>query len=110
MLAQAFTEVVSGFSRFQEAISALEVELRETRATIAALQERIRTLEETSAADGIDVELIDRILDNYDLEAKIETIVDDRIDSALDMRLDDAIESALSGREIEVTLSGSATL
>lgn len=107
----AFSQLLeAGVAGLVDAITSLENELRETRHTVVSLQERIRILEETVEADGIDVELIDKILDNYDLEAKIETIVDDRIDSALDMRLDDAIESALSGREIEVTLSGSATL
>ena len=104
----AFSQLLeAGVAGLVDAITSLENELRETRHTVVSLQERIRMLEES---DGVDVELIDRILDNYDLEAKIETIVDDRIDSALDMRLDDAIETALSGREIEVTLSGSATL
>ena len=51
---------------------------------------------------AVDVELIDRILENYDLESKI--------DSVLDMRLDDAIESALSGREVEINFNGSVTL
>ncbi len=107
MLAQAFTEVVSGLTRFQDAVSALEAELKATQQLVKTLEERIKGFEES---DGVDVELIDRILSNYDLESKIETIVEDKIESALDMRLDDAIESAMSGREVEINFNGTVTL
>jgi hypothetical protein len=110
MLAEAFQEIVMGLSRFKAAIADLEKEHKNTQETILSLQKRIQVLEETSAADGIDVELIDRILSNYDLESKIETIVEDKIESALDMRLDDAIESAMSGREVEINFNGTVTL
>jgi translation initiation factor 2B subunit (eIF-2B alpha/beta/delta family) len=92
----AFSQLLeAGVAGLVDAITSLENELRETRHTVVSLQERIRMLEETGSPTN---------------ESDLETLIDDRIDSALDMRLDDAIESALSGREIEVTLSGSATL
>lgn len=88
----AFSQLLeAGVAGLVDAITDLQKELRNTQDTVASLQERIRMLEDGNTAD-------------------LETLVDERIDSALDMRLDDAIESALSGREVEVTLSGSVTL
>ncbi len=89
MLADAFMEVVSGFSRFQEAVSALDAELKATRETVARLETRIREIENREPSHN---------------EADLEALIDDRIESALDMRLDDEIEARLSGREITVTL------
>ena len=99
----AFSQLLeAGVAGLVDAITSLENELKETREknlamvlALAGLEDRIRMLEETGSPTN---------------ESDLETLIDDRIDSALDMRLDDAIESALSGREIEVTLSGSATL
>jgi translation initiation factor 2B subunit (eIF-2B alpha/beta/delta family) len=92
----AFSQLLeAGVAGLVDAITSLENELRETRHTVVSLQERIRILEETGSQTS---------------EADLETLIDDRIDSALDMRLDEVIETALSGREIEVTLSGTVTL
>lgn len=99
---EIYTKAMVGLSGLVEVIMALEKELQETQQACQELErraerlgERIQTLEETSG---------------HGSEADLESLIDDRVESALDMRLDDAIESALSGREIEVTLSGSATL
>ena len=111
MLADAWQNVVMGLARYQDAISALEAELKATQQLVKTLEERINGFE---SADGIDVELIDRILENYDLEAKIEAVLEtntfdslleDKVREAVDSYdFDDAIESALSGREVTVTL------
>jgi hypothetical protein len=106
---EIYTKAVVGLSGLVDVIMALETEAKETRATIAALQERIRCLENTqehhkSVLEDLTMAGLPRN------DSDLETLIDDRVESALDMRLDDAIESALSGREIEVTLSGSVTL
>ena len=104
MLAEAFMEIVSGFSRFQDAVRALETELKTTQDTIVSLQERLRFLENTqdhhkSVLEDLTVAGIPRN------DADLETLIDDRIDSILEMRLDDEIESRLSGREIEAHIT-----
>jgi hypothetical protein len=111
MLADACTKAVVGLSALVDAIVSLEAEVKATRETVARLETRIREIE---ASDGIDVELIDKILENYDLAAKIEAVLEtntfdsmleDKVREAVDSYdFDDAIESALSGREITVTL------
>lgn len=98
MLAEAFSDIAMGLSRFKEAVSLLQKELVETRETVARLETRLALLEDKDfGAPKLD-------------ESDLETLIDDRIDSVLNMRLEDEIESALSGREVEVTLSGSVTL
>jgi multidrug efflux pump subunit AcrA (membrane-fusion protein) len=111
MLADAFMEVVSGFSRFQNAIAALEAELKATQQAVKALEARLEAFE---AADGIDVEVIDRILENYDLAAKVEAVLEthtfdgmleDKVREAIDAYdFCEDIDNALSGREVTVTL------
>jgi ASC-1-like (ASCH) protein len=111
MLADACTKAVVGLSALVDAISCLEAELKATQQLVKTLEARINEIE---ASDGIDVELIDKILENYDLEAKIEAVLEtntfdsmleDKVREAVDSYdFDDAIESALSGREITVTL------
>jgi hypothetical protein len=106
----AFSHLLeAGVTGLVEAVTALETELKETRQGIAALVERIHYLENTqrhhkSVLEDLTVAGIPRS------DADLETLIDDRIDSVLSMRLDDEIEDRLSGREIEVTLSGTVTL
>jgi translation initiation factor 2B subunit (eIF-2B alpha/beta/delta family) len=104
MLAAAFHDVVMGLSRFQDAVRALETELKTTQETVVSLQDRIRYLENTqdhhkSVLEDLTVAGIPRN------DADLETLIDDRIDSILEMRLDDEIESRLSGREIEAHIT-----
>jgi hypothetical protein len=109
MLADACTKAVVGLSALVDAIVSLEAELKATQETIVTLQDRIKYLENTQDHHR-------DVLENLTAtglpkgEDDLEALIDDRIDSVLDMRLEDAIDSALSGREIEVTLSGSVTL
>lgn len=93
MLADAFMEVVSGFSRFQNAIASLEAELKATQDLVKTLEARLEAFEDRPSVDE-----------------NIETLIEDKIDSFLDMRLDDEIESRLSGREVEINISGTVTL
>jgi uncharacterized protein YigA (DUF484 family) len=125
MLKQAFVEMVSGLSRFEEAVSYLEKELKETLDTIALLETKIRYLENTQqhhnsvledlTKNGIpnDDDSLDEKIRNV-VEVVIEDVLDDKVrdvvDCVLDEKVDDAVESALAGREIEVTLSGTVTL
>ena len=102
-----------GLSRFKAAISELEKELKASQETVLSLQDRIRYLENTQDHHRDVLENLTAAglpKSEADIESMIETMVDDRVDAVFDMRIDDAIESALSGREIEVTLSGSVTL
>lgn len=88
MLAEAFMEIVSGFSRFQDAVRALETELKATQDLVKTLEARLEAFEDRPSVDE-----------------NIETLIEDKIDSFLDMRLDDEIESRLSGREIEAHIT-----
>jgi len=107
----AFSQLLeAGVAGLVDAITSLENELRETKQAVAGLTERVHYLENAQNHHKSVLEDLTMAGIPKSFEADIETLIDDRIDSALDMRLDDAIESALSGREIEVTLSGSATL
>ena len=78
-MSEAYSKAVVGFAGLVDVISALEAELKATKALVESLDSRIQEL---SDRDGIE----------------LEDLIDERIDSAL------------SGREVEVTLSGSVTL
>ncbi len=78
-MSEAYSKAVVGFAGLVDVISALEAELKATKALVESLDARIQEL---SDRDGIE----------------LEDLIDERI------------ESALSGREVEVTLSGSVTL
>jgi hypothetical protein len=93
MLAEAFMEIVSGFSRFQDAVRALETELKATQDLVKTLEARLEAFEDRPSVDE-----------------NIETLIEDKIDSFLSMRLDDEIESRLSGREVDINISGTVTL
>ena len=122
-MSEAFSKAVIGFSGLVEVIAALQTELKETNRTIETLQERLRFLENTQdhhksvledlTANGLPEgrferldervsELEERCVQERDLEDRVAVMIDDRIE--------DAIDSALSGREVEVTLTGSVTL
>jgi hypothetical protein len=111
MLTDACTKAVVGLSALVDAIVSLETELKATQQLVKTLEERINGLE---AADGIDVELIDRILENYDLAAKVEAVLEthtfdgmleDKVREAIDAYdFCEDIDNALSGREVTVTL------
>jgi len=117
MLTDACTKAVVGLSALVDAIVSLETELKATQQAVKTLEARLEAFE---AADGVDVELIDRILENYDLAAKIEavletntfdTLLEDKVREAVDSYdFDDAIESAMSGREVEINFNGTVTL
>jgi FtsZ-binding cell division protein ZapB len=131
MLKQAFVEMVSGLSRFEEAVSYLEKELKETHDTIALLQAKISYLENTqqhhhSVLEDLTKNGIPSPLTEDDLDERIRDVtkividevfddvlddkVRDAVDLVLDDKVDDAVESALAGRMVEVTLSGNVTL
>ena len=122
-MSEAFSKAVIGFSGLVEVIAALQTELKETNRTIETLQERLRFLENTqdhhkSVLEDLTMnglpegrferldervsELEERCVQERDLEDRVAVMIDDRIE--------DAIDSALSGREVEVTLTGSVTL
>ena len=115
----AFSQLLeAGVAGLIDAVSALEAELKATKEDIAGLNERIRYLENTQkhhhsvledltlaglpTEEGFAERVIEAIKDDSTLE--------DMVDSMLDMKLDDAIESALSGREVDVNISGTITL
>jgi len=93
MLADAWQGVVMGLARYQEAIASLEAELKATQDLVKTLEARLEAFEDRPSVDE-----------------NIETLIEDKIDSFLDMRLDDEIESRLSGREVEINISGTVTL
>jgi len=78
-MSEAYSKAVVGFAGLVDVISALEAELRATKALVESLDARIQEL---SDRDGIE----------------LEDLIDERIDSAL------------SGREIEINMTGTATL
>lgn len=122
MLAECFSDAVMALSRFKEAFKDLEAELKNTQDTILSLQERIRFLENTQdhhksvledltmggTPEGRFERIEERIreLEEADHESEIE----DKIRDMLEDRVEDAVESALSGREVEVNISGTMTL
>ena len=93
MLVDACTKAVVGLSAFIEAISCLEAELKATQQLVRDLEARLGVIEDRPSVDE-----------------NIETLIEDKIDSFLDMRLDDEIESRLSGREVDINISGTVTL
>jgi hypothetical protein len=93
MLVDACTKAVVGLSAFIEAISCLEAELKATQQAVKTLEARLEAFEDQPSVDE-----------------NIETLIEDKIDSFLNMRLDDEIESRLSGREVDVNISGTITL
>ena len=78
-MSEAYSKAVVGFAGLVDVISALEAELKATKALVESLDARIQEL---SDRDGIE----------------LEDLIDERIDSAL------------SGREIEINMTGTATL
>jgi len=78
-MSEAYSKAVVGFAGLVDVISALEAELKATKALAESLDARIQEL---SDRDGIE----------------LEDLIDERIDSAL------------SGREIEINMTGTATL
>jgi phage shock protein A len=122
-MSEAYSKAVIGFTGLVEVIAALETELKETNRAVEALQARLALLENTQShhhsvledltANGLPEgrferldervsELEERCVQDRDLEDRVAVMIDDRIE--------DAIDSALSGREVEVTLTGSVTL
>ena len=93
MLVDACTKAVVGLSAFIEAISCLEAELKATQQLVRDLEARLGVIEDRPSVDE-----------------NIETLIEDKIDSILEMRLDDEIESRLSGREVDINISGTVTL
>jgi hypothetical protein len=93
MLASAWQDVVMGLARYQDAIASLEAELKATQDLVKTLEARLEAFE-----------------DRPSVGEDIETLIEDKIDSVLEMRLDDEIESRLSGREVDVNISGTITL
>ena len=122
-MSEAFSKAVIGFSGLVEVIAALQTELKETNRTIETLQERLRYLENTQdhhksvledlttngLPEGRFERLEERVRELEELCVQ-ERDLEDRVAVMIEDRIEDAIDSALSGREVEVTLTGSVTL
>lgn len=101
MISNAFQDIVTAFNRYQAAIAALENELSDSKATIDSLKARIEALEEHGATDSDMAERLDQLLETNTFDSLLEDKVREAVES---YDFDDVIESALSGREISVTL------
>ena len=101
MITNAFQDIVTAFSVYQRAIESLENELANTKTVIDSLKQRVSELEERGVTDSDMKDRIDMVLETNTF---IE-MLDDRVREAVDSYdFEDAIESALSGREITVSL------
>jgi phage shock protein A len=123
IVGEAFSKAVIGFSGLVDAISKLEEELAATKALVNSMDARIRYLENTQVhhksvledltATGLPEARFDRVEERVrELEERslLDSDLEDRVRDLIDSAVEDAVESALSGREVEVTLSGSVTL
>ena len=106
MLTDACTKAVVGLSALVDAIVSLEAELKATQQLVKTLETRLAMLEDRDFGESDLKERIDLLLETN----TFDSLVEDKVREMLEDRVEDAVESALSGREVEVTLSGSVTL
>ena len=108
-MTEAFSKAVLGFAGLVDVISALRTELDLTNRTIETLQERLRFLENTQDHHKSVLEdLTTAGISDDGFADRVRDVIRD--DSIIDDLIDDRIESALSGREIEISMTGTATL
>lgn len=113
----------AGVSGLVDAIAALEKELAASRELIEKLDTRIAYLENTQdhhksvledlTATGLPDARFDRVEERVrELEERsvLDSDLEDKVRDLIDGALEDAIDSALSGREIEINMTGTATL
>jgi hypothetical protein len=101
MINEAFSDMVRAFSRYQDAIAALETELASSKAVISDLESRLEKLEEYGVTNTDMVERIDQLLETNTFDDLLERKVDDAISN---YDFSDAIDTAMSGREVTITL------
>jgi vacuolar-type H+-ATPase subunit I/STV1 len=113
----------AGVSGLVDAINALEKELTASRELNEKLDARIKYLENTQehhknvlenlTATGLPDARFARVEERVrELEERsvLDNDLEDKVRDLIDGALEDAIDSALSGREIEVNMTGTATL
>ena len=103
MLTDACTKAVVGLSALVDAIVSLEAELKATQQLVKTLETRLAMLEDRDFGESDLKERIDLLLETN----TFDSLVEDKVREMLEDRVEDAVESALSGREVEVILSGS---
>jgi len=122
-MSEAFSKAVVGFAGLVDVISTLENELKATKVLIESMDARIRYLENTQVhhksvledltATGLPDARFDRVEERVrELEERsvLDSDLEDKVRDLIDGALEDAIDSALSGREIEINMTGTATL
>ena len=110
MLADACTKAVIGLSALVDAISCLDAELKATQQLVKTLETRLAMLEDRDFGESDLKERIDLLLETNTFDSLVEDKVRDAVDSIIDEKIEDAIDSALSGREVDVNISGTITL
>jgi len=101
MMNDAFSDIIRAFSRYQDAIAALEAELTASKATIETLQTRLDKLEEYGVTGSDLADRIEEVLETNTFDDLLERKVDDAISN---YDFSDAIDTAMSGREVTITL------
>lgn len=122
-MSEVYSKAVVGFAGLVDVISTLENELKATKLLIESLDARIRYLENTQVhhksvledltATGHPDARFDRVEERVrELEERsvLDSDLEDKVRDLIDSALEDAIDSALSGREIEINMTGTATL
>ena len=109
-MSEAFSKAVVGFAGLVDVISTLENELKATKLVIESLDARIRYLENTQDHHKSVLEDLTKagVPSGDDFDERVRDAI--REDTFLEDIIDERIDSALSGREIEINMTGTATL
>jgi hypothetical protein len=101
MMKDAFSDIVMAFNRYQVAIETLEAEVATLKEAVKINNLRLVELEQGGHNDTDLAERIEQVLETNTFDDLLERKVDDAISS---YDFSDAIDTAMSGREVTITL------